>query len=63
MKTWVGQCLVCETWFEWPDKQEEMPCSNDGKKSYGCFCSVCKERGLMAPGVVHFHEEQSREAG
>jgi hypothetical protein len=53
LKTWIAQCGVCLAYFESKIKSEDNP------HPYGAFCPQCKERGLIAPGVLHFKPENN----
>ncbi len=50
---WTGKCAICSNWFEHPKKGAENP------SPHGTFCPVCRERKMIAPGVVHFKPEVS----
>jgi hypothetical protein len=47
---WEGRCGVCGNWFA--TKQRHPAAVNP--YPHGAFCPVCQDRGLMAPGVLHF---------
>jgi hypothetical protein len=44
---YLGQCGVCATEYQ-----------SDIQYPAGCFCPVCRERKLIAPGVVNFVERE-----
>ena len=53
MYKWYGKCAVCQTVYEHETEENIPPFHKDGK-SYGCFCPTCRDKKLMALGVVHF---------
>ena len=52
---WVAMCGVCENWFEHPEHTIENP------SPHGTFCPVCREKKLMAPGVLNWIQKDVEE--
>lgn len=46
MTIWRGSCGVCNTLYQHPENSREKPNAT--------FCPDCRERGMMAPGVVNW---------
>lgn len=54
---WVATCGVCEGSFV-----IEKADSADNPSLSGSFCPDCKERRLIAPGVLHWSPRSSMDA-